>query len=428
MQYEHKIDKAIMKALNDKKIIQKYALNDDKETKKKREELHFGGILKAVKELYGRAITRRILDLHLDALERQKIIDRDPLVRAPIPRFYRLTKNAKLSLELELPLKVQTKREENARHSGGSSSRKSNNMLRDTKEQRNKKVYLLLMSLVAIGFSVPEPLVSDYSKVQAGDFYIGNKPHKMSDTLPGISISDFFHEYRDSANGWRFRYVKFKDTSEVKWYFDKLSEYEPPLIKPIGELELIRIKRERERLLQKELSWPVEGETRYGIIDRQLHEFLLDCTCLLGETESLMEHVWKYKRRPKREEVEWYQFLYGKHRTSSFFTKINQKRIRLKNATKQSKKAKTDAEAAYKAAVETDNFTSEEYKAACEILDYIACDETINRIKTLPDNFYKTLKEKYNSIHENYKTITGPLMNEIAHPQFLSSVWDKIRR
>jgi len=36
MQYEHKIDKAIMKALNEKKIIQKYALNDDKETKKKR--------------------------------------------------------------------------------------------------------------------------------------------------------------------------------------------------------------------------------------------------------------------------------------------------------------------------------------------------------------------------------------------------------
>ncbi len=114
--------------------------------------------------------------------------------------------------------------------------------------------------------------------------------------------------------------------------------------------------------------------------------------------------------------------------TSSFFTKINQKRSRLKNATKQREKAKADAEAAYKAAVETDNFTSEEYKAACEILDYIACDETINRIKTLTDNFYKTPEEKYNSMHENYKVITGPLMNEIAHPQFLPSVWDKIRR
>ncbi len=318
MQYDHKIDEAIIQALNDKKIIQKYALEDNK-TKKKREELHFDGILKTVEELH-RAITHRILSLHLEALEKQKIIERDPFTKAGNPRFYRLSKNAKLALELELPVKVRTKREENARHISSRQQKNNNILLRETKEQRNKKVYLLLMSLVAIGFSVPEP-VSDYSKVEAGVFEIGNKPHRMSDTLPGISISDFFHEYRDSANGWRFRYVKFKDTSEVKWYFDKLSEYQPPLIKPIGESELIRIKRERERFLQKELSWPVEGETRYGIIDRQLHEFLLDCICLLGQTEMLMEHVWKYKRRPKREEVEWYQFLHGKHRYFQFLYK-----------------------------------------------------------------------------------------------------------
>jgi hypothetical protein len=51
MQYDHKIDEAIIQALNDKIIIQKYAL-DDKKTKKKREELHFDGIFKAVEELY----------------------------------------------------------------------------------------------------------------------------------------------------------------------------------------------------------------------------------------------------------------------------------------------------------------------------------------------------------------------------------------
>jgi DNA-binding HxlR family transcriptional regulator len=391
------------------------------------EELHFDGILNAVEESY-RAITHRILSLHLKALEKQKIIERDPF-KAGNPRFYRLNKNAKLDLELELPVKVRTKREENARHS---SSRKNNILLRETKEQRNKKVYLLLMSLVAIGFSVPEP-VSDYSKVEVGDFYIGNKPHKMSAKLPGVSISDFFHKYRDSTNGWRFSYVKFKNESEVKWYFDKLSEYEPPLIKPIGEIEWIK----REQL-QNGLPWPVEGETRYGIVDRQLHEFLLDCIGLLGQTQILMEHVWKYKRRPKREEVKWYQFLYGKHYTSSFFTKINQNHTMLKNATKQRKIAEAATKADCKAADETGDFRSPKCKAAREVLDYIAGDETTNMLINthLSDEeeetnintpsirlFYKTVKEEYNSMCENYKVITDPLMNDIVYPQFLSSIW-----
>ena len=136
----------------------------------------------------------------------------------------------------------------------------------------------------------------------------------------------------------------------------------------------------------------------------------------------LMEYVWKYKRRPKREEVEWYQFLHGKHRTFSFFTKINQKRIMLKNVTKQKEKAAAKAD--YKAAVETGDFRSPKYKAACEILDYIAGGETTNRlIKTLRGKSYETLEEKHNSLHENYKVITGPLMNSIAYPRFLSSVW-----
>ena len=270
------------------------------------------------------------------------------------------------------------------------------------------------MSLVAIGFSVPEP-VNHNSKVKAGDFNIGNKLYRMSGTLPGVSISDFFHEYRDSANGWRFRYIKFKDTLEVKWYFNKLGEYEPPLIKPIGEIEWIK----REQI-QKGLPWPVEGETRYGIVDRQLHDFLLDCIGLLDETQILMEHIWKYKRRPKSEEVEWHQLLYEKRYTSSFFTKINQKRSMLKNATKQRKEAETAPKADYKAAVETDNFRSTKYKSACDILDYIAGGETTNNlINTDRGKFYETLEEKHNSLHENYKVITGPLMNEIAHPRFI---------
>jgi hypothetical protein len=86
-------------------------------------------------------------------LEKQKIIERDPFTKAGNPRFCRLSKNAKLDLELELPVTVKSKREENARHS----SSKNNILLQETKKQKNKKVYILLcMSLVAIGFSIIE--------------------------------------------------------------------------------------------------------------------------------------------------------------------------------------------------------------------------------------------------------------------------------
>lgn len=126
------------------------------------------------------------------------------------------------------------------------------------------------MSLVTICFfSVPEP-VNDISKVQAGDFNVGNRPHRMSATLPGVSISDFLHEYRDTLNGWIFRNIKFKDASDVEWYFKKLAEHDPPIIMPINDFEWIK----REQL-QKGLPWAIEGETRYGIADKLLHDLVL---------------------------------------------------------------------------------------------------------------------------------------------------------
>jgi hypothetical protein len=162
-------------------------------------------------------ITSRVLNRHLEDMKYINIIHRDPF-RPGVDRNIWLTKNTRLILDLQMPLpKVNSKKEEKTRGS---------TIPKVTKEEKNKKAYLLLLSLVTTGFSTPEP-VNDISKVEAGDFEIRNKPYRASATLPGFSIKDFFHEHRDILNGRRFGHVKFKDKREVEWYFKKLSEYDP---------------------------------------------------------------------------------------------------------------------------------------------------------------------------------------------------------
>jgi hypothetical protein len=86
-------------------------------------------------------------------------------------------------------------------------------------------------------------------------------------------------------------------------------------------------------------------------------------------TEILMGYIWKYKRKPTRQEVEWHKFIYGKNHTNDFFLKTNQRRSQLKKATK------------------------------------IAADETINRIKVFPRKFYQEIEEKYDNISENTRLL-----------------------
>ena len=122
MQYDNHLDDTIIRILNDNKIIQKYAWTYTK-TEKRREELHFKGILKAVEEYY-RKVTHSMLSLHLTMLEKENIIERDKEFKNGHARFHRLTNNTKLALELELPIpKVRSKREENRR------KKKNNNNL-----------------------------------------------------------------------------------------------------------------------------------------------------------------------------------------------------------------------------------------------------------------------------------------------------------
>ncbi|HET7391476.1 MAG TPA: hypothetical protein VFJ51_11675 [Nitrososphaeraceae archaeon] len=101
-----------------------------------------------------------------------------------------------------------------------------------------------------------------------------------------------------------------------------------------------------------------------------------------------MRYIWKYERKPKPEEIAWYEDIYGKQYTKSYFVDVNQKRnwLKKKVGTKanQTKKVQANAEAICKNAVEAGDTESAEYKTAHMILDFIDGHKMINRCKSVP--------------------------------------------
>ena len=200
-------------------------------------KLHFNGISKAIKKYYHR-ITNRILKIHLNRLEYQKIIERSEF-KPGLERFCWLPKNIKLALQLEFPIKVKSERGELL-------------LSPERHTDINKKMYLLLLSLGAIGVSVLQRVEDDLN-APLGAFYDKkqNKAFYMTTSLPHIAARDFLHRNRDFNNGWRFRYIKFRNLSGVEWYFQKLMEFKPPILGPAEQIEWIKKHR-----LEKNLKWP----------------------------------------------------------------------------------------------------------------------------------------------------------------------------
>ena len=63
--------------------------------------------------------------------------------------------------------------------------------------------------------------------------YLSGGKTRRQFIMPGVSVSDFFLKYRDISNAWIFSHIRFHKKSEVEWYFNKLTEFDPPIIGPI---------------------------------------------------------------------------------------------------------------------------------------------------------------------------------------------------
>jgi hypothetical protein len=102
----------------------------------------------------------------------------------------------------------------------------------------------------------------------------------------------------------------------------------------------------------------------------------------------VMRYIWRYKRKPTLEEIEWYSCIHGKDRTSSYFMRVNEERNRLeriiRKTSKERKLAKDAADADYKRCCEAGDFQSPTYMSACEIRNHFAGIETIDRIRSSP--------------------------------------------
>lgn len=393
MNLDYKIDITIIQILNDK-------------------QLHFNGISEALKELYRQDITNRILNLHLERLREQGIIERSEF-KPGLERFCSLSKNTKLALELGLPIYVKSKLREFL-------------LWPEKHADLNKKSYLLLLSLSAIGVSVPHPVEDDLNP-PFGSFYNKkqNKAFTMSTLLPDISASDFLHRYRDFQNGWRFHYLKFRDTSDVEWYFQKLMEFKPPILGPAEQIEWIKKVRHERKL---KLPPAEEGEEkRYGIVDKRLYEFMSYCVGMFGSTETIMDHVWSYERNQTKEEVEWYRYIYGEDYAKRYFIRVNEERRRLERiigkTARERKRAKAAADADYKACFEAGDFQSPKYNSACEIQRHFVGIEEADSIKSWSYYWHQKLSgEEYNDVRANYSIITDALMN-IVYPDFMKDVF-----
>ena len=126
-------------------------------------------------------------------------------------------------------------------------------------------------------------------------------------------------KYRDIGFAWKFKDIRF--TTYTK-YFDILRKYNFQLIKPLNEITWTK----------QHLKYPIKNsETRYGIADRCLRDFFMDCMLLLDQVINMMKLIWKYKREPTYDEIRWYAFFHGKEEANRFFNEINDIRSKQSN-------------------------------------------------------------------------------------------------
>ncbi|MEP0826087.1 MAG: hypothetical protein HRF40_11435 [Nitrososphaera sp.] len=279
-QYDHDIDDAIISYLY------------------KKEKANFSQLVQHVSRRMQRRISNKVLSNHLKRLKQERIIRRDE-ESAGVERFSYLTKLARQQLDLGIPVRVKTKSEQRIAALDRAD-------IEDMADNR-KRMYQLLFFIASSGAGRLKPS----PKPEPGDIGVYGPDGKLMAysyyDIPGVGASDFSVEPREIiGQAGALTHVSDLSQSEVAALFDMLLKENPPLIRPIDE---------------------VGGETRYGIADRLLSEYISDCWTLFPSVQSRLEETWQYVRKPENEEeIGWYVFFYGKRKAKSFFAKAQETR------------------------------------------------------------------------------------------------------
>ena len=381
MRFVHRIDEIIIESLQ-----------------QSHGKLGFNELLAILRDSYPN-ITRRVLSRHLNLLEKQAIIERDQFMPG-VKRNSWLSVDTKWMLTLGWGVEGKSKWEEEGhyRYFPGFVQQTGRNK---REIDRNKKVCILLMFLATFGSTRVKTVVG---KAVPGDIYLGGKARRQF-IMPGVSVSDFFLKYRDISNACIFSYIRFHKKSEVEWYFNKLEEFDPPIIGPIDDVSWFKIK-----LVQSGLDLPtIRGprdmvrkehdkailytrETRYVIANEQLYRFFERCIILLHESIQTMEIIWRYKNEPTDEERRWFVYFYGERRANQLFMKFRQRRFEIKNIQKQ------------------------------ELKD--AKNRTKNYIIDAHAHYQLLIGNDYEQITKDYKFITNAFL-ELVYPRFMLEMYKR---
>ena len=173
-------------------------------------------------------------------------------------------------------------------------------------------------------------------------------------------------------------------------------KYDPPIIKPLKEIKWISMK--LMKVMKGQKCLPLEGETRYRIVDEKLNDFLGELRVLQGWIIMALKEIWiHYKHKPTQEDRAWLEIIYGKKYRLKFFQDIQSRKKELKKIGKQK---------------------------GCQISHVKSViKNTISNV----DFIYRNIRENYKDAHESYGIITEALLEEIIYPPFIKRVLEKFK-
>ncbi len=232
-----------------------------------------------------------MISRHLEILFKQNILTRDESSGLGKKRYYNLTEATNFEKQLHIFEGVRVEQERSQKD--------------ESPEEKRRKLCLLLLFIGNVGAGrLRQKGNAELGTILLRDETGTFKPYE-SYQLPGFGLSDFLNETNllMSTQAGAFAYIRFEE-SELQDLFNSLLEH-PPIIKKIDE---------------------IDGEIRYGVVDRRLAELIFDCSVIFTVIKAALEGKWKYIRAPDKVEYEWYRYFYGDVETRSYFNKMFEQR------------------------------------------------------------------------------------------------------
>ena len=195
--------------------------------------------------------------------------------------------------------------------------------------------------------------------------------------LPGISSKEFIaNNDSEKSKGLAYGHIDFNQDDEVNEYFKLLEN--KGLIKKLTRSRYLTILNEEDRYIL------VDNNNKKDT--NKLKEFFRQCWLLHSSVTLYLIQKWKCIQPPTDEERVWYEHLWGKDRTEQIINGYYEIRTRF-NKSKNAKSEKEDIQ---------------------KLLKYQ---------KIGLQRKFKSIKNTYPDIIEDYSFLANPLLN-LIYPQF----------